>query len=104
MSSAAEWDPDLSALAEARAKARQARAAFEAFSGATQREVDAIVRAMAAAGTAAAEELARMAVDETGFGVYEDKIVKNKYNTIFVAASILRCGRSASCGLTSAIA
>lgn len=89
MSSAAEWDPDLSALAEARAKARQARAAFEAFSGATQREVDAIVRAMAAAGTAAAEELARMAVDETGFGVYEDKIVKNKYNTIFVAASIL---------------
>ena len=44
---------------------------------------------MAAAGTAAAEELARLAVDETGYGVYEDKIVKNKYNTIFVAASIL---------------
>ena len=44
---------------------------------------------MAAAGTAAAEELARLAVDETGYGVYEDKIVKNKYNTVFVAASML---------------
>jgi len=77
------------ALAEARAKARDARRAFSAFEGATQEDVDAIVRAMAAGGTAAAEELARLAVDETGYGIYEDKIVKNKYNTIFVAASIL---------------
>ncbi len=89
MSDPAEFDLDLSALAEARGKARDARRAFEAFDGATQEDVDAIVRAMAAAGTAAAEELARLAVDETGYGVYEDKIVKNKYNTIFVAASIL---------------
>ena len=84
-----ELDPDLAALAEARTKAKEARRAFEAFAGATQEDVDAIVRAMASAGTAAAEELARLAVDETGYGVYEDKIVKNKYNTIFVAASIL---------------
>ena len=69
-------------------KAKEARRAFEAFNGATQADVDAIVRAMAAAGTAAAEELARLAVNETGYGVYEDKIVKNKYNTIFVAASM----------------
>ena len=89
MSVSVEMDPDLSALAEARAKAREARRAFEAFNGATQDDVDAIVRAMATAGTAAAEELARLAVDETGYGVYEDKIVKNKYNTIFVAASML---------------
>jgi acetaldehyde dehydrogenase (acetylating) len=82
-------DPDLAALAEARLKAKDARRAFETFRGATQTDVDAIVRAMAAAGTAAAEELARLAVDETGYGVYEDKIVKNKYNTIFVAASML---------------
>lgn len=82
-------DPDLAALAEARSKAREARRAFEAFQGASQEDVDAIVRAMAAAGTAAAEELARLAVDETGYGVYEDKIIKNRYNTIFIAASIL---------------
>jgi len=82
-------DPDLVALAEARVKAKEARRAFEAFQGASQEDVDAIVRAMASAGTAAAAELARLAVDETGYGVYEDKIVKNKYNTIFVAASML---------------
>ena len=35
------------------------------------------------------DELARLAVDETGYSVYGDKIVKNKYNTIFVAASML---------------
>ncbi len=89
MSATVDIDSDLAALAEARAKARDARRAFEAFSGATQQDVDAIVRAMAAAGTAAAQELARLAVDETGYGVYEDKILKNKYNTIFVAASML---------------
>src|ERR1700728_5031023 len=89
MSVSVDMDSDLAARAEARAKAREARHAFEAFRGATQADVDAIVRAMAAAGTAAAEELARLAVTETGYGVYEDKIVKNKYNTIFVAASML---------------
>jgi acetaldehyde dehydrogenase (acetylating) len=88
MSVSVDMDPDLAALAEARVKAKEARRAFEAFNGATQADVDAIVRAMAAAGTAAAEELARLAVTETGYGVYEDKIVKNKYNTIFVAASM----------------
>ncbi|MFO1352764.1 MAG: aldehyde dehydrogenase family protein [Gammaproteobacteria bacterium] len=86
---AVEMDADLTALAEARAKARQARAAFEAFVGADQAEIDQIVKAMAAAGTAAARELARLAVDETGFGVYEDKILKNLYNTRFVAEYIL---------------
>jgi acetaldehyde dehydrogenase (acetylating) len=89
MGLAVNLDSDLSALADARSKARQARVAFQAFVGADQARVDDIVRAMADAGTAAAEELARMAVDETGFGVYEDKIVKNLYNTKFVAASML---------------
>src|ERR1700722_12762739 len=88
MSVSVDMDLDLAALAEARVKAKKARRAFEAFNGATQADVDAIVRAMAAAGTAGAEELARLAVTETGYGVYEDKIVKNKYNTIFVAASM----------------
>ena len=76
-------DTDLAALAEARTKAREARAAFEEF-------VDAILRQMARAGTAAAEELARLAVEETGYGVYEHKILKNRYNTTFVAKHMLR--------------
>jgi acetaldehyde dehydrogenase (acetylating) len=89
MGAALDLDSDLAALADARNKAREARAAFQAFAGADQDKVDSIVRAMSQAGTAAAKELARMAVDETGFGVYEDKILKNLYNTQFVAASIL---------------
>jgi acetaldehyde dehydrogenase (acetylating) len=44
---------------------------------------------MALAGTKAAEELARLAVDETGYGVYEHKIYKNRYNTGFVARWML---------------
>jgi acetaldehyde dehydrogenase (acetylating) len=89
MGAALDLDSDLAALADARNRAREARAAFQAFAGADQDKVDSIVRAMSQAGTAAAKELARMAVDETGFGVYEDKILKNLYNTQFVAASIL---------------
>ncbi|MCX9193129.1 recombinase [Carbonactinospora thermoautotrophica] len=85
-----ELDADLAALAEARDKARRARAAFQQFEGATQADLDAIVRAMAKAATGAAEELARLAVDETGYGVYEDKILKNRYNAEFVAASMER--------------
>src|SRR6201996_2846769 len=84
----AELDEDLAALAEARAKARAARTAFEAFEGATQADLDRIVAAMAAAALDASPELARLAVDETGYGVYEDKILKNRYNADFVATSM----------------
>jgi succinate-semialdehyde dehydrogenase len=57
------------------ARARAAQAVFESFS---QAQVDAIVRAMAKFVYDHAETLARMAVEETGIGVYEDKILKNK--------------------------
>ncbi len=87
---ALDADADLAALAEARSKARQARAAFEAFDGTDQDRIDRVVRAMADAGTGAAKDLARLAVEETGYGVYEHKILKNLYNTKFVAASMLR--------------
>jgi acetaldehyde dehydrogenase (acetylating) len=83
-------DPELASLAEARAKARQAKAAFDAFLGATQEDVDRIVAAMAQAGDVAVKELARLAVEETGYGVYEDKILKNLYNVRFVASAMLR--------------
>src|SRR5262245_25721046 len=57
------------------AKARVAQAAFETFS---QEQVDAIVKGVGKYVYDNAEMLARMAVDETGIGVYEDKILKNK--------------------------
>ena len=57
------------------AKARGAQAVFESFS---QEQVDAIVKGIGKYVYDNAEMLARMAVDETGIGVYEDKILKNK--------------------------
>src|SRR5262245_41660590 len=57
------------------AKARDAQAIFETFS---QDQVDAIVKGVGKYVYDNAEMLARMAVDETGIGVYEDKILKNK--------------------------
>jgi acetaldehyde dehydrogenase (acetylating) len=82
-------DADLAGLADVRAKARAAREAARRLEGADQETLDGYVRAMARAGTAAAEELARLAVDETGYGVYEHKIHKNRYNTGFVARWML---------------
>src|SRR5436190_2367363 len=57
------------------AQARKAQAVFESFS---QQQVDAIVKGIGKYVYDNAEMLAKMAVDETGIGVYEDKILKNK--------------------------
>ena len=82
----ATLDADLAGLADVRAKARAARRAFDALDGADQQTLDRY-RPGDGPGRArkAAEELARLAVDETGYGVYEHKIYKNRYNTGFVA-------------------
>ncbi len=85
----ASLDADLTGLADVRSKARAARRAFDELEGADQATLDHYVRAMAIAGTKAAEELARLAVDETGYGIYEHKIYKNRYNTGFVAKWML---------------
>ena len=45
----------------------------------SQEQIDAIVDAMAAAATAQAEAFARLAVEETGFGVVADKVQKNLF-------------------------
>lgn len=69
---AASIDPEIQTLVE---QGRAAQARFEAFA---QEQVDAIVRDIGKYVYDNAEMLARMAVDETGIGVYEDKILKNK--------------------------
>src|SRR6186713_737233 len=64
-----------SQIQELLSRARAAQAKFESFS---QEQVDAIVKGIGKYVYDNAEPLARMAVDETGIGVYEDKILKNK--------------------------
>ena len=61
-----------------------ASAAARAFRQLDQEQVDAIVEAMVRAGVREAIPLAQLAVDETGFGVFEDKVVKNFVATEFL--------------------
>ena len=63
-------------VAEMVARAREAQLAFE--QDFDQVKTDKVVRAMAKVVYDHAEELARMAVDETRMGVYEDKVAKNR--------------------------
>ncbi len=72
-------DKDLKSISEARALARAARQAHTQLAELSQEQIDAIVTAMAAAVTPHAEALARLAVEETGYGVVADKIQKNLF-------------------------
>ena len=81
-------DRDLASVAEARALARRAKAAQVLLAELSQQQIDAIVDAMAAAVRPHAEALARMAVDETGFGVVADKVQKNLFSSDRVHAFI----------------
>jgi acetaldehyde dehydrogenase (acetylating) len=72
-------DRDLASIAEARSLARAARQAQTLLAELTQEQIDAIVGAMADAVTPHAEPLARLAVEETGYGVVGDKVQKNLF-------------------------
>jgi acetaldehyde dehydrogenase (acetylating) len=66
-------------MAEARTLARRAKQAQMAIAELSQERIDAIVDAMAAAVAPHCESLAKLAVEETGFGVVADKIQKNEF-------------------------
>ncbi|MBR0428213.1 MAG: bifunctional acetaldehyde-CoA/alcohol dehydrogenase [Clostridia bacterium] len=53
-----------------------------------QETVDNIIKAMSMAGLEHHMELAKMAVEETGRGIYEDKITKNMFATEYIYHSI----------------
>src|ERR671938_1219848 len=74
-------DRDLASIAEARALARRAKEAWLELAEFSQEKIDAIVEAMAAAATPQAEAFARLAVEETGYGVVADKIQKNLFSS-----------------------
>lgn len=53
-----------------------------------QKQIDGIVQAMALAGVEKHRELAKLAWEETGRGVYEDKITKNLFATEYIYNNI----------------
>ena len=74
-----ELDNDLSSIQEARNLARAANEAHEAFAGFSEQIIDRILTAMVESIRQNAECLARMAVEETGYGVVGHKVVKNLF-------------------------
>lgn len=63
---------------------RRVREAQKQYAGYTQEQVDAIFRAAAIAANQARIPLAKMAVEETGMGVVEDKVIKNNYAAEYI--------------------
>ncbi len=72
-------DRDLASIQEARRLAQRAKRAAPLLAELTQEQIDRAIDAMAAATRTRAEEFARLAVEETGFGVVADKIQKNLF-------------------------
>jgi len=72
-------DRDLTSMAQARELARRAHRAAGPLAELSQDAIDGLVDAVAEAALAEAETFARLAVEETGYGNVEDKIVKNRF-------------------------
>src|SRR5204863_11679 len=72
---------DLESIAQARSLATVARQAQSILAELSQEQIDAIVAAMADTVTLHAEALARLAVEETGYGVVADKVQKNLFSS-----------------------
>ena len=59
----------------------RAKKASKEYRKLNQEQVDNVVKAMSMAGLEHHMELAKLAVEETGRGIYEDKIIKNMFAT-----------------------
>ncbi len=66
----------------------RAQTALEGYMKMSQEQVDEVVHAMALSGIDEHMPLAKMAAEETGRGVYEDKIIKNLFATEYIWHSI----------------
>ena len=66
----------------------KAKVASKEYLKLDQEAVDKIIKAMSMAGLEHHMELAKMAIEETGRGIYEDKITKNMFATEYIYHSI----------------
>ena len=63
---------------------RRVKAAQKKFAAYTQEQVDKIFLAAATAANKARIPLAKMAVEETGMGIVEDKVIKNHFASEYI--------------------
>ena len=75
------YDKDLLSVQEVRDLVEKAKKAQQEFAQKSQEEVDAIVKSVAEAGVRNAKRLAKMAHEETGFGIEADKLIKNVFGS-----------------------
>lgn len=81
-------DKDLRSIQEVRNLIKKAKEAQAQLATMSQEQIDAIVKAIADAGYQNREKLAKMANEETGFGRWQDKIIKNAFASKQVYDSI----------------
>lgn len=75
------YDKDLLSVQEVRELVQRAKFAQQQLATQSQGEIDEIIRAIADAGVRNAVRLGKMAQEETGFGIAEDKAVKNVFGS-----------------------
>ena len=78
------FDKDLLSVQEVRDLVERAKVAQEELAQMSQAQVDMIVKAIADAGVRNAKRLAVMANEETGFGIADDKVIKNVFASKYV--------------------
>ena len=86
-------DKDLLSIQEARILAENAKAAQKILATYTQEQLDAIVDRMAEEINKYAKELAKMSAEETDYGVWQDKYIKNRFVCEYLRGKLkgLRC-------------
>lgn len=77
-------DRDLQSIQEVRDLVARAKAAQKIYATYTQEQVDQVVSTVAKAMFGHAEKLAKMAHEETGYGKWEDKTIKNQVASQFL--------------------
>lgn len=99
------YDKDLLSVQEVRELVNAAKEAQQQLARMSQQQVDHIVRAIADAGVRNARRLAQMANEDTGFGIVDDKVIKNifasrgVYNYIKDMKTIGEVGRDDANGI-----
>ena len=74
---------------------KELRKAQEIYAQYTQEPVDAIFKAAAVAANQARIPLAKLAVEETGMGIVEDKVIKNHYAAEYIYNKYKECAEDA---------
>lgn len=83
-----ELDNDLQSRQNARELVRNAKKAQAILATFSQQQIDAIVKNVAQEAAHHAEALAKMAAEETGFGNWQDKVLKNRFASLRVYDAI----------------